>query len=328
MKIQKTLLALALLIASLSFGQITTNPGTGNVLIGTTTDNAIDKLQVNGTASGSTATLPNQFTIKAQLDLKADDNNVVKLTGNQVKTGILTMTNPSGGGTGIVLNNNSAAEMINLYNSDEGSGIASINTGDGIGINSSNTGGGFGINSVNYSGGSGIVSYNTSTGNGIISNSATSATGFNYVGQNNGTNTFTVDKTGAVYVNTNVGIGTSSFTDGADTYRLSVKGKVRAEEVKVYNTWADYVFAKDYKLPSLKEVETFISQKGHLQNVPSAKEVTEKGLALGEMAKIQQEKIEELTLYLIQQNKEIEELKKENEQYKSLVERVTALEKK
>jgi len=112
---------------------------------------------------------------------------------------------------------------------------------------------------------------------------------------------------GAVYVDTNLGIGTSNFTDGADTYRLSVKGKVRAEEIKVYNTWADYVFSPAYELPSLKQVENYIAQNGHLQNVPSAKEITEKGLKLGEMAKIQQEKIEELTLYLIQQNKQMEE---------------------
>ena len=59
----------------------------------------------------------------------------------------------------------------------------------------------------------------------------------------------------------------------------------------------------------LTKVEEYIAQNGHLPNVPSAKEITEKGLELGEMAKIQQEKIEELTLYLIQQNKEIEELK-------------------
>ncbi|MFB9108380.1 hypothetical protein [Flavobacterium gyeonganense] len=114
---------------------------------------------------------------------------------------------------------------------------------------------------------------------------------------------------GAVYVDTNLGIGTSNFIDGSDTYKLSVKGKVRAEEVKVYNTWADYVFAKNYDLKPLTKVEEYIAQNGHLPNVPSAKEITEKGLELGEMAKIQQEKIEELTLYLIQQNKEIEELK-------------------
>ncbi|MFM9987824.1 hypothetical protein [Flavobacterium sp.] len=110
-----------------------------------------------------------------------------------------------------------------------------------------------------------------------------------------------------------LGIGTSSFLDATDskTYRLSVKGRIRAEEVKVYNTWADYVFNKDYKLPTLKEVEGYIKENRHLPNVPSAKEVTEKGLELGEMARIQQEKIEELTLYLIQQNKEIQELKEQ-----------------
>jgi len=132
---------------------------------------------------------------------------------------------------------------------------------------------------------------------------------------------------GDVFVDTNVGIGTSNFTDGTDTYRLSVKGKVRAEEIKVYNTWADYVFSPAYKLPALKEVESYIAQNGHLPNVPSAKEITEKGLPLGEMAKIQQEKIEELTLYLIQQNKELELLKAENENYKALVERVATIEK-
>lgn len=114
---------------------------------------------------------------------------------------------------------------------------------------------------------------------------------------------------GNIFTDSNIGIGTSNFTDGSDTYRLSVKGKVRAEEVKVYNTWADYVFNPTYKLPTLKEVESYITKNGHLQNVPSAKEITENGLELGEMTKIQQEKIEELTLYLIQQNKEIEELK-------------------
>ncbi|EOG6896206.1 hypothetical protein ACLH3T_001557 [Flavobacterium psychrophilum] len=114
-----------------------------------------------------------------------------------------------------------------------------------------------------------------------------------------------------VFAQTHLGIGTDKFIDPIDNkeYKLSVKGRIRAEEVKVYNTWADYVFNKDYKLTPLAEVEKFIKENKHLPNVPSAKEVTEKGLELGEMAKIQQEKIEELTLYLIQQNKEIQELK-------------------
>ncbi|PXY42182.1 hypothetical protein DMB65_02810 [Flavobacterium cheongpyeongense] len=130
---------------------------------------------------------------------------------------------------------------------------------------------------------------------------------------------------GDILTDSNIGIGTYNFTDGTETYRLSVKGKIRAEEIKVYNTWADYVFNKNYKLPSLEEVETYIAANGHLQNVPSAKEVTENGLKLGEMTKIQQEKIEELTLYIIEQNKinekqnqEIEELKN---QVKALLEK-------
>jgi len=130
-----------------------------------------------------------------------------------------------------------------------------------------------------------------------------------------------------VFIDTNLCIGTSSFTDGTTTYKLSVKGKVRAEEVKVYNTWADYVFNPDYALPNLKEVENYIAKNGHLQNVPSAKEVTENGLALGEMAKIQQEKIEELMLYLIQQNKELSKQNSEIQELKAQVKTLLAQKK-
>lgn len=124
---------------------------------------------------------------------------------------------------------------------------------------------------------------------------------------------------GNILTDSNIGIGTYNFTDGLETYRLSVKGKIRAEEVKVYNTWADYVFSKDYNLPSLEEVENHIKEKGHLINVPSAKEVAENGLELGNIAKIQQEKIEELTLYIIEQNKINEKQNQEIEELKILV---------
>lgn len=130
-------------------------------------------------------------------------------------------------------------------------------------------------------------------------------------------NTLAVNGTG--YFASAIGIGTSNFTDGADSYKLSVKGKIRAEEVKVYNTWADYVFSKDYELPDLKEVEKYIAKNGHLKNVPSAKEITKNGLELGEMIKIQQEKIEELTLYLIEQNKRIEEQNKDLQELKTQI---------
>jgi hypothetical protein len=92
-------------------------------------------------------------------------------------------------------------------------------------------------------------------------------------------------------------------------YNLFVRGGILADEVRVRTTWSDYVFEDSYNLPTLEEVEKHIKEKGHLINVPSGKQVEEEGIEMGQMAKIQQEKIEELTLYLIQQNKEIAALK-------------------
>lgn len=112
-----------------------------------------------------------------------------------------------------------------------------------------------------------------------------------------------------------IGIGTMSFVDGADTYKLSVNGKVRAHGVKVYTDWADYVFEDDYELPSLEEVEQHIKDKGHLKDIPSAEEVEENGIELGEMNKLLLQKIEELTLYTIELKKEIEMLKSKIENY-------------
>lgn len=111
-----------------------------------------------------------------------------------------------------------------------------------------------------------------------------------------------------IAANGNITIGTALTPS---TFKLAVGGKIIAEELKVQlqAQWPDYVFAKDYKMQTLPELEKQIQEKGHLPNMPSSKEVKENGIELGEMAKMQQEKIEELTLYLIQQNKEIVELK-------------------
>ncbi len=102
----------------------------------------------------------------------------------------------------------------------------------------------------------------------------------------------------------NVGIGTSN----PGSWKLAVKGKIRAEEIKVETGWADYVFKEEYDLPTLKEVEKHIKEKGHLINIPSAKEVEENGIQLGEMNKLLLEKIEELTLYVLKQEKRIDQL--------------------
>ena len=127
----------------------------------------------------------------------------------------------------------------------------------------------------------------------------------------------------------NLGIGTII----TGNHKLAVEGSIGAREIKVEaNGWSDFVFYDDYKLPTLKEVENHIKEKGHLKDIPSAKEVEKNGFFLGAMDAKLLQKIEELTLYTIDQQKEIEELKKQNskidkqqkeiEELKSLVQKL------
>jgi hypothetical protein len=104
-----------------------------------------------------------------------------------------------------------------------------------------------------------------------------------------------------VLSNGNVGIGTM-IPDA----ELAVKGTIHTQQVRVdMNGWADYIFEKSYQLPSLSAVESYIDRNHHLPDMPSEKEVIE----LGKMVRLQTKKIEELTLYLIEQQKEIKSLK-------------------
>lgn len=92
--------------------------------------------------------------------------------------------------------------------------------------------------------------------------------------------------------------------------QLDSDGMLRARRIKVdTDVWPDYVFADDYALMPLKDVEIFINKENHLPNIPSQKEIISNGLDLGEMNILLLEKIEELMLYTIQQQKEIDELK-------------------
>jgi hypothetical protein len=102
----------------------------------------------------------------------------------------------------------------------------------------------------------------------------------------------------------NVGIGTTN----PGTNKLAVNGTIRAKEVIVETAgWSDYVFADDYELKSLAEVEQHIKEHKHLPGIPSSEEVAEKGVGVGEMQAKLLAKIEELTLHIIAQEKRIEE---------------------
>lgn len=128
----------------------------------------------------------------------------------------------------------------------------------------------------------------------------------------------------SIYCDTegNVGIGTPVVASG---YKLSVVGKIMAEGVKVelQSRWPDYVFEDKHKLRPLSEVEKFIKENGHLPEIPSATEVGREGIDLGAMDAKLLQKVEELTLYMIQMNERgqqlearVQQLENENKKLK------------
>lgn len=111
-----------------------------------------------------------------------------------------------------------------------------------------------------------------------------------------------------------VAIGNPTNLPAADA-KLAVYGNIYSTKVKVTQTgWADYVFHQDYRLRPLSEVEQYIRQHQHLPEVPSAAEVEKDGLDVGDNQATLLKKIEELTLYVIDLNKEVQDLKKQLKQ--------------
>lgn len=115
------------------------------------------------------------------------------------------------------------------------------------------------------------------------------------------------------YLSNQMVIGTKDIPTTAgefdvSSFQLMVKGGVLSEEVLIVNSteWADYVFDADYNLKSLEELEKFIEKNHHLPNIPSSATIEKTGIKLGEMTILQQEKIEEAILYIIELNKKLE----------------------
>ena len=130
----------------------------------------------------------------------------------------------------------------------------------------------------------------------------------------------------------NIGIGMINPQN-----KLDVRGKIHSQSVVVDMLgWSDYVFKKDYQLPSLQEVKAYIDQNQHLPEIPSEQQIAKEGLNLGEMNKLLMKKVEELTLYLIEKDKKEKEqieinntlkskLKTQQEQIDRLTETVNGL---
>ncbi|WP_443938777.1 hypothetical protein [Pedobacter sp. MW01-1-1] len=127
---------------------------------------------------------------------------------------------------------------------------------------------------------------------------------------------FTIDQSGKI------GVGNVN-----PIAKLDVNGNIRAKEIKVESVnWPDYVFDDDYKIISLTDLEKYIRINKHLPEISSAKEIAKDGLNMGEMQKMLIQKIEEMTLYILEQDKKITTLEKQNERIKALEEKMKKIE--
>lgn len=146
-------------------------------------------------------------------------------------------------------------------------------------------------------------------------NIATNGLNASIINNENGFLNFGTNNISRLSINSS-GLVTIGNVTTNNNYKLFVETGILTEKVKVAvktsSEWSDYVFAPEYELPSIKAVEEFVIEKKHLPNVPSAEHMVANGLDVAKMDAKLLEKIEELTLYIIQLNKRIEKLESEN----------------
>jgi hypothetical protein len=304
----------------------------GKVGIGTASP--LEQLHVNGTV------LSNQSTTLTGVFASANTNNLSLRTNTTDRVTVLNSTGFVGIGT------NAPSELLHV----SGNVLANQLTASSGAINSSAPSLNLqtsGVNRLSVTGATGNVGIGTATpedklqitgGNLVLDNANTPSifTGTGATEHNRylqilnspGQQTASGLKAGGIlvadvhsYANPGkndliikgrVGVGTP-LTTNPNNYTLAVNGSIGAKDVRVEKTsttWPDYVFDTKYELPSLTDVAAYINTNKHLPEVPSAEEVEKNGHSLGDMDAILLKKVEELTLYIIKQQQEIDTLKK------------------
>jgi len=321
---RKFLTFLSIVVGISAYGQTNTFPASGNVGIGTT--NPISKLSIvlpvstsniggDPNAYGATFTdnVNSTFAIRSlgngvmHLATDGTGRKIILGGGNFEQTLSVTSGNNVGIGTMNPTENLSLLGNVGIYSGlNNVSPRPAVSAGTipgeirGVGSNAAYMDDGF----LRLSAGGGTTattkSYIDLSGytNGIADRY------MNIVMGTSGVERLRIDNAG------NVGIGTIN-----PTAKLAVAGTIQAYDIMVKTGWADYVFDSSYALRPLREVANYIQENKHLPNIPSAEEVIKNGIALGDMNKKFLEKIEELTLYTIQQN---EKSKQQDEQIRDL----------
>ena len=271
---------------------------TGNASTVTTNANLTGEV----TSVGNAATLTNSAVIGKVLAGYVSGAGTVSATDNILQA-IQKLNGNIAAGSGAVTNVSSANTDISIATGTT-TPVLSLNSGSGA-------------NQIAKRDGSGNLSAATFTG--ALAGNATSATTAGTVTTNANLagdvtsvgNTTTLANTiaGAKTFTTSIYIGDGVNTDPV---KLWVNGKIKTRAIKVDPlNWPDYVFSKNYDLPKLSDIENFIVKNKHLPEVPSAMEVGKEGVDLGKMNEVLLRKIEELTLYLIDQNKRLEKQQSE-----------------
>ncbi len=266
----------------------------GNVGVGTTTPT--EKLTIYGTNNAAPGVMSFE---SSREDVQNAEVGILKAKNSGVEIARMGLNRAGGSNTGFLnfwvkkTNETSLYEAMRI--SENGNvGIGTANPTEKLEIQGNTILSG--INTKQIYNWTGVAAFST----GILG-STTNNSRFS-ISTNSAGEVFSVS-----YLNGNIGIGTTD-TKG---YKLAVNGDMIAERVvvKLQTNWPDYVFKKTYGLRPLEQVEQYINQNSHLPEVPSAQEVSDKGIDVGAMNAKLLQKIEELTLYLIEQNKEIKTLK-------------------